>query len=720
MSTPHTFWQLLCKYKIHIPIIQRDYAQGRSDDRAIDIRTSLLENIRETFVQDKKLHFDFIYGSIKDDVLSPLDGQQRLTTLFLIHWYIAVKEEIDVHQTLVKFSYSTRISARDFCEQLALEPLTKEELVSINVSSVIKNKKWFQFHWETDPTVNGMLTMLDAIHSAFFNLDGYVMERLMSDCCPVTFSFLELERFGLGDELYIKMNSRGKPLTIFENFKAQFELILESNGFLYESKQFSLNVEQGWTELLWAYREKDYTIDNAFMRLFTFISSALYLKEHPSVRSNFIFTSDFSRVNDLQKVYSKKENVDFLFECLSLWKNKEDVYIDFGKIFTELPLFNNTKQLFDKCINNTLQLDERVLLYTIFAKKIAGQDSDLIDTLRVVRNLLNRIRQGNYGVYNSNLRVEIIGQILRTIDRLIEVNKPIYDTLIEVNNTPGFANKSLMHEKEKALLILEKPHLKVPLHQLEDHPRLKGAIHQWLDVFLKYPDQLHDVLLGIDIMDPSLVSRAMLSLEDYSLRIGYSNLGPRYLFGGGISNCEFLWTHTEGELSSFFTGFITEIINADGSTIKEKISSLVNPDKLWSPKEDWEYYFIKYKGMIKKHHQIFTFSGETPSDIERLSGINLQSLHINPFYEAIVELIDDDTICSLSDCKTRFSERSEIRMKNGTVFKLKSFNWIYEVEPEIQSELDQYYKTLGSYDLIEQGYALVLKASELKRNFITH
>ena len=28
---------------------------------------------------------------------------------------------------------------------------------------------------------------------------------------------------GSGEDLYIKMNSRGKPLTPFENFKARFE-----------------------------------------------------------------------------------------------------------------------------------------------------------------------------------------------------------------------------------------------------------------------------------------------------------------------------------------------------------------------------------------------------------------------------------------------------------------------------------------------------------------
>ena len=37
---------------------------------------------------------------------------------------------------------------------------------------------------------------------------------------PIRFLLVGLEKFGLSDDLYIKMNARGKPLTAFETFKA--------------------------------------------------------------------------------------------------------------------------------------------------------------------------------------------------------------------------------------------------------------------------------------------------------------------------------------------------------------------------------------------------------------------------------------------------------------------------------------------------------------------
>ena len=44
------------------------------------------------------------------------------------------------------------------------------------------------------------------------------MARLTDTEHPaITFQLLDLENFGLSDDLYIKMNARGKPLTNFRN-----------------------------------------------------------------------------------------------------------------------------------------------------------------------------------------------------------------------------------------------------------------------------------------------------------------------------------------------------------------------------------------------------------------------------------------------------------------------------------------------------------------------
>ena len=73
--------------------------------------------------------------------------------------------------------------------------------------------------------------MLDAIHEKFKSRDNQgIYDLLTSEASPIiTFQLLELKGFELSDDLYIKMNARGKPLTTFENTKAKIEQTLISN-----------------------------------------------------------------------------------------------------------------------------------------------------------------------------------------------------------------------------------------------------------------------------------------------------------------------------------------------------------------------------------------------------------------------------------------------------------------------------------------------------------
>ena len=92
MKTKYTFWELLNNYKIEIPKIQRDYAQGRTDVKVVKLVDKFLNDLKSSIQNSEELNLDFVYGRVDNDILIPLDGQQRLTTLFLIHWYIALKE----------------------------------------------------------------------------------------------------------------------------------------------------------------------------------------------------------------------------------------------------------------------------------------------------------------------------------------------------------------------------------------------------------------------------------------------------------------------------------------------------------------------------------------------------------------------------------------------------------------------------------------------------
>lgn len=101
-SEEKSLFELLKENEVSIPKIQRDYAQGRNTKNIQYIREMFLSNLFEALsddADDKKLKLDFIYGYEDQDqfqdkqitIFKPLDGQQRLTTLFLLHWYAAKK-----------------------------------------------------------------------------------------------------------------------------------------------------------------------------------------------------------------------------------------------------------------------------------------------------------------------------------------------------------------------------------------------------------------------------------------------------------------------------------------------------------------------------------------------------------------------------------------------------------------------------------------------------
>lgn len=225
-----SFWQLINNYYVEIPKMQRDYAQGRENNQNIEqIRNGIIDSFRQALT-GKVLHLtlNFVYGettSFDDKVekFIPIDGQQRLTTLFLLHWYIFSRQEAtkDLETLKERFSYETRESSKRFCERICS---FKIDIGSKNqISKQIKNATWFTGSFLSDPTILSMLVMMDRIHEVFGKEEPEKIARQLKENCPITFLWLPMPDFKQTSDLYIKMNARGKQLSDFEIFKAKFQ-----------------------------------------------------------------------------------------------------------------------------------------------------------------------------------------------------------------------------------------------------------------------------------------------------------------------------------------------------------------------------------------------------------------------------------------------------------------------------------------------------------------
>ncbi len=233
------FWALLQEKDIIMPLYQRDYVQGRSDDAATLIRTEFVSDLVGAVTNTSgSVALHFVFGGRDNnqdgtDAFVPVDGQQRLTALFLLHWYVlfqggSTKEQ---QNRLLRFQYKSRDTSARFCREL-VRLLAKGESNSYScISEFIKDRSWFTGNISLDPTVASMLVVLDEIQNRFKKQETTDWEvwknRLLTEdanTCPITFLRLNMEdALGCGSEirdLYVKMNDRGKLLTDFENFKA--------------------------------------------------------------------------------------------------------------------------------------------------------------------------------------------------------------------------------------------------------------------------------------------------------------------------------------------------------------------------------------------------------------------------------------------------------------------------------------------------------------------
>ena len=659
---PTTFWELLSDNdidKVDIPKIQRDYAQGRIEEA--ERRENFLKAISEHLRDDNPLHLDFIYGRIeqKTKFFCPIDGQQRLTTLFLLHWYFGVTEKkFDELKILKKFSYDTRLSSREFCVALG----NKAENISTifedkkegneSIPDLIKDFSWFKYGWEDDPTISSMLVMIEAIHNKFKGFqDGW---SKLVDKKLITFEVLDLgkEEFELADELYIKMNARGKQLTPFENFKAEFidflgkkygeqtewdyEISNEKRKFSY-SEYFSYKIEKEWCDLFWAYYkdEDDLStpespIDNKIMNFIYVIAQLCYFKDNKDRKAE-----EFKQNLEITKeVFGKKENIDFLFFILDCLHSKsldattgevsknvlEDFFATFflmnenqnqnerqdDKYYVNISWnakseSSSTLSLFSQCINEGLKLDARnkILLYCMFSFIHNKPNGRLDYYLRVIRNLLYAIRQRNETKYNTNVRVNEFEKYWKLFEQLQDDD--VYNLLSNDNSKfdADILKDSLEHEKQKAKLLNEKN--RKSLFALEDQSFLFGYLRNFdlknnADKINEYAEIVPKIF---NYENKSLVVRALIASDFEGVWIRPCALGHNYYFG---SNWETVLTYAGKNeelninLNDSLVKFLNNYISRNESSVETKLQGIIDDWlKANAGKRGWRYYFIKYK-----------------------------------------------------------------------------------------------------------------------------
>ena len=588
--------------------------------------------LKVLFHPETELKLDFVYGSYRDSAFEPLDGQQRLTTLFLLAWIFRSEERDllrlpdDKNHSL--FTYETRVASEEFCDTLVryyacdlieewnakkiakpvpvkqenaeslAEPDSKrflkvgedevevgnwffdesEKVVEknngkIKLSDVIKSKDWFKWGWHKDPTVTSMLVVIDTVME-LIEENGYVYSTGISDRLNnITFKHLDLKELDMSDELYVKMNSRGKQLSDFDIVKSTLEeeiFLQEKQSSDFESR-WREAVDGRWTNYFWqkSLKEKEEQkdlefkdvakVEDGYLRLLQrLIALNLWMDtkdkdEYKKQRSSFDVHSQAGFNQVLQKYldmsFYKKEGKARILNLEQIMKDMDSLIYEvpgsesrYSDITTLLDgiHFSKNENLLDIYLKDNVSYDTLAIIASMlfYARKFEcwkdGERDNFRYWMRFTRNvILNDNRYDKIdspeSLYDTLILLrDMIDEFFEKRDREGVNDIRAYIRDVNARGRRGIENERINEENSKADLRLQDSDWNELIDSAEENTYLEGQVCSLLswanndsDKFRTYSEYLGKIV-GEDGLEKSddkngrnQFYAAMLSFGDY-------------------------------------------------------------------------------------------------------------------------------------------------------------------------------------------------------------
>lgn len=526
--------------------------------------------------------------------------------------------------------------------------------------------------------------MLDAIHDRFHALDD-LWQTLTGPTPPVSFYLAALSNLALtADEVYIKINARGKLLTDFEHFKARFLEFLEQQD-PSRAASMAQKFDNAWLGLFWKSfgRNAPQNSDKAALTDQCFVAFLRYLAEIflcwpadegkdgaaalPSARMNTaqddVYHCLRTALHPEGKQLPQTGNLDFLetlLDALAGYAGGVDGFFTLHFAATgeasqpvegKINLFASKSNLFERCCTQPqtfFRADKLLLFGCLLALRENLPSATAHLRLRTLRNLLENSA--------NEVRAEFFPQQLGEVHALLLRGELAAASRFNKRQAAEEAAKMKLraeHAQDTAFLAA--------LDYLEDHPLLRGR----LAVFSENDARVHPhvfnrqtvlegqlfvrLAFGQPPADFDAVLRGLLSQEDYTLHYGPQR---RYLGKGGV------YTSSTVGLRDIFTTLdqansipcrrATQALAsraalcADAGALKTTLHAVADA---WltecntAKRMDWRYYFVKYACMRPEGHEsalyFWGYSAQSFNQL-KLSGATRLSVHWSPFLWAAV------------------------------------------------------------------------------------
>lgn len=597
---------LLSRYRVVIPGIQRHYVQGANNPKAESVRKQFIKEIFAA-IKEKQNEFSlhFIYGSINtngEDSFVPVDGQQRLTTLWLIARYAAEKAEPsdrkDLLSLLSRFTYEDRINAKRFCQALTCEDSRWDITQDPNPNILCQD--WFVDYWKEDETVASMIRMLSTIYEEWNkHQDSITAEDILEAIASKIRFKLKIDAFG--DDIYMKMNARGLQLTQWENFKGKF-----SEDLREDKKEWWVKEMEELSNRFFTCSDEQHELpDNAFFALYARIMAyearkqpgvdcgnsikqlAAYTHNHNTwsqIELPFVPYSDFSGITNNESIASTVADT-----CVKMIKT---VLASAQNI---VPYFGDSK-LFDTFFHpqNGNELDFTLCCYEYF-KKFVNEDvntTHFLKALRLMWNILENVDK-QYEKKTDN-RIELVKKFIDLGDQTL-YSPQIKEIEKEIEKAPEQAKE----EAEKAKQM---------------HCNDKSMPNDWNEETLKPWSNWND---------------AIEKAEECAFFHG----SIRFLYEKN-SNGKTTWENFATKLSNCMDLFVSEGLSEDKKVKANQV--------LISHCEDWKKLIRKpvFDAKNESWKQVLTDSSLS----ECVNGLLLSPNEIVDNHNEIIQILIDDAI----------------------------------------------------------------------------
>jgi len=226
------------------------------DSKGYTAAQSEIEELKKGVDSDTSKNIGFLY-LYKPAYSSPysekidyhlIDGQQRLTTLFLLWFYLSVKNDrkkdfaeavrISESKVSLAFNYRVRYLTQKFLKAMIENISTVDDIISM------EHKSWFLSHYKSDATITAFVSAFKHIHEEFIHSEEGLTDYVFNQIKLWLFTTNVTKQ---GEELYITMNSRGKATSTNESVRAKlFEEGEDNRAKIRWSKSW-----EEWQDIFW-------------------------------------------------------------------------------------------------------------------------------------------------------------------------------------------------------------------------------------------------------------------------------------------------------------------------------------------------------------------------------------------------------------------------------------------------------------------------------------